>query len=440
MALDLAMLDRLYDDRDRRLPARPDAHPRSAGRDRSRARSRAARRGDALREPATRLPRARARRLPGDREGGAGALRRDRCVRGTSRPSPRAIARVVAERLEPERWRAPRPPPIRPRWRSSNGRTTGRRRGATTGWSATSRRSARCWRPSSSGKLHHAWLLTGPRGIGKATLAWRFARFLLAGPAGRPVRRRARHARRGARGAGPRPGRCADASRPVPPAAHASSQGGAHPERDHGRRCARPRRVHAHDAGDGRLAGRHRRRRRRDEPQQRQRDAEGPRGAAAQRRAADRRPCAGTAAADHPLALPPARPAAARRRDRDRAARRLCAEHGAGREEGARPPRRRQHRPRARARRAPAASTSIARWSSCWRPCPSSTCRACTASPSNSARRGEEANADWRSFNYLFDGWLKGLARSWRGRRRRRARGSRGEAACIDKLLGAAQP
>jgi DNA polymerase-3 subunit delta' len=35
-----------------------------------------------------------------------------------------------------------------------------------------------------TGKLHHAWLLTGPRGIGKATLAWRFARFLLAGQAG----------------------------------------------------------------------------------------------------------------------------------------------------------------------------------------------------------------------------------------------------------------
>jgi DNA polymerase-3 subunit delta' len=32
-----------------------------------------------------------------------------------------------------------------------------------------------------SGRLHHAWLLTGPRGIGKATLAWRFARFLLCG-------------------------------------------------------------------------------------------------------------------------------------------------------------------------------------------------------------------------------------------------------------------
>jgi DNA polymerase-3 subunit delta' len=32
-----------------------------------------------------------------------------------------------------------------------------------------------------SGRLHHAWLLTGSRGIGKATLAWRFARFLLCG-------------------------------------------------------------------------------------------------------------------------------------------------------------------------------------------------------------------------------------------------------------------
>lgn len=30
------------------------------------------------------------------------------------------------------------------------------------------------------GKLHHAWLITGPRGIGKATLAWRMARFLAA--------------------------------------------------------------------------------------------------------------------------------------------------------------------------------------------------------------------------------------------------------------------
>ncbi len=34
----------------------------------------------------------------------------------------------------------------------------------------------------SSGRLHHAWMLTGPKGVGKATLAWRLARFLLATP------------------------------------------------------------------------------------------------------------------------------------------------------------------------------------------------------------------------------------------------------------------
>ncbi|MFZ1482308.1 MAG: DNA polymerase III subunit delta', partial [Paracoccaceae bacterium] len=32
------------------------------------------------------------------------------------------------------------------------------------------------------GRLHHGWLLTGPKGVGKATLAWRLARFLLATP------------------------------------------------------------------------------------------------------------------------------------------------------------------------------------------------------------------------------------------------------------------
>lgn len=32
------------------------------------------------------------------------------------------------------------------------------------------------------GKLHHAWLISGPRGVGKATLAWRIARFVLATP------------------------------------------------------------------------------------------------------------------------------------------------------------------------------------------------------------------------------------------------------------------
>jgi len=35
-----------------------------------------------------------------------------------------------------------------------------------------------------SGRMHHAWLLTGPQGIGKATLAFRFARFVLSGGRG----------------------------------------------------------------------------------------------------------------------------------------------------------------------------------------------------------------------------------------------------------------
>ena len=37
-------------------------------------------------------------------------------------------------------------------------------------------------RAFATGRLHHGWLLTGPRGVGKATLAWSIARFLLATP------------------------------------------------------------------------------------------------------------------------------------------------------------------------------------------------------------------------------------------------------------------
>ena len=38
-------------------------------------------------------------------------------------------------------------------------------------------------RQLASGRMHHAWLFAGPRGIGKSTLAYRLARFLLAFPA-----------------------------------------------------------------------------------------------------------------------------------------------------------------------------------------------------------------------------------------------------------------
>lgn len=33
-----------------------------------------------------------------------------------------------------------------------------------------------------TGRLHHGWLISGPRGVGKATLAWKIARFLLSQP------------------------------------------------------------------------------------------------------------------------------------------------------------------------------------------------------------------------------------------------------------------
>ena len=39
-----------------------------------------------------------------------------------------------------------------------------------------------------SGRLHHNWLLCGPRGIGKATFAWQIARFLLANGKEAPAR------------------------------------------------------------------------------------------------------------------------------------------------------------------------------------------------------------------------------------------------------------
>lgn len=47
------------------------------------------------------------------------------------------------------------------------------------GQGAAEQRLIAAWR---SGRLHHAWLLAGPRGIGKATLAYRFARFLFSHP------------------------------------------------------------------------------------------------------------------------------------------------------------------------------------------------------------------------------------------------------------------
>jgi DNA polymerase-3 subunit delta' len=43
------------------------------------------------------------------------------------------------------------------------------------------------WQAARAGRMHHAWLITGKSGIGKATLAYRFARWLLAGAAGQSL-------------------------------------------------------------------------------------------------------------------------------------------------------------------------------------------------------------------------------------------------------------
>ncbi|MDX2103080.1 MAG: DNA polymerase III subunit delta' [Alphaproteobacteria bacterium] len=48
------------------------------------------------------------------------------------------------------------------------------------GQDAAEQRFLEAW---TSGRLHHAWMLAGPRGIGKATLAYRIARFVLASSA-----------------------------------------------------------------------------------------------------------------------------------------------------------------------------------------------------------------------------------------------------------------
>ena len=60
---------------------------------------------------------------------------------------------------------------------------------------------------------------------------------------------------------------------------------------------------------------------------------------------------------------------------------------------------------------APAASSSTARWSSVLATLPELDMARLHGFAERFARRGEEANAAWRSLNYLFDGWLKGLAR-----------------------------
>jgi DNA polymerase-3 subunit delta' len=54
-----------------------------------------------------------------------------------------------------------------------------RRRTSLTGHKTAEQQLLRAYQ---SGRMHHAWLFAGPRGIGKATLAYRLARFILEHP------------------------------------------------------------------------------------------------------------------------------------------------------------------------------------------------------------------------------------------------------------------
>jgi DNA polymerase-3 subunit delta' len=255
------------------------------------------------------------------------------------------------------------------------------------------------------GKLHHAWLLTGPRGIGKATLAWRFARFLLAGQQGGlfgapdtlDVAREA-------------PGRSLVDARSHPDLFHLRRT--LHPEpaasatRSPSTTCA-ARRVHAHDAGDGRLARRHRRLGRRDEPQQRQRvlkvlEEPPPNAVLLIVAHAPGRLLPTIRSRCRRLAL---QPLADDGRDRllgdyapdtapdERAALARLAEGSIGRA----------------LELAGAGSLALYReMVEVLATLPELDMPRLHGFAERFARRGEEANADWRSLNYLFDGWLKG--------------------------------
>ena len=65
--------------------------------------------------------------------------------------------------------------------RAGDAESAPRKAGVLVGQARAERTLRRAW---DSGRLAHAWLLHGPRGIGKATLAYRFARFVLAHGAG----------------------------------------------------------------------------------------------------------------------------------------------------------------------------------------------------------------------------------------------------------------
>ena len=132
-----------------------------------------------------------------------------------------------------------------------------------------------------SGRIPHAWLIGGGQGIGKATLAYRMARFVLThrDPLSATVQR-ADTLAVDPGGGGGAACRILLAWRPADPGAHAQRQGrDAHGDR--GRSDPRDHLVLRFDRGGRGLAGLHRRHRRRAQSERGERAVEGARGAAA---------------------------------------------------------------------------------------------------------------------------------------------------------------
>ena len=123
-------------------------------------------------------------------------------VFGRSPPPRRRAATCSMPTAEPTSWPTPSGGSSMPGWcghtrpgprmassgagkgrgeRAGDAESAPRKAGVLVGQARPERTLRRAW---DSGRLAHAWLLHGPRGIGKATLAYRFARFVLAGGAG----------------------------------------------------------------------------------------------------------------------------------------------------------------------------------------------------------------------------------------------------------------
>ena len=115
------------------------------------------------------------------------------------------------------------------------------------------------------GRMPHAWLIGGPAGIGKATLAYRMARFVLAHPDPAAPAVQAGDIARGRRpiirSRGASPAQAHSDLLVLERVDQREDRQAVH--RDPGRRCAPHGAVLRLDRGRGRLAGRHRRYRRR---------------------------------------------------------------------------------------------------------------------------------------------------------------------------------